>query len=170
MNLKENLSQIRVLMLDLDGVLTDGRIYYGNHGDEIKCFDMQDGLGIVSLKKLGVPTIVVSGRKSKVNERRMKEINVQKLYQNISNKLAVFEKTLKKCRLKPEHICYVGDDIIDLPVMKKAGVAVAVPNAVRMVKEVAHYVTEARGGEGAVREVIDMIIEAKGQWNELLNH
>ena len=154
-------------MLDIDGVLTDGRIVYGDYGDELKFFDVQDGLGLVLLKKAGFETVMVSAKKSRINVRRAKELNVTKIYQKAWDKLKIYEKILKKFKVNHENVCYIGDDLIDLPVLSRVGLAVAVRNAIDEVKEKAHLVTEKSGGRGAVREVTDLILKAQGKWDEI---
>jgi len=158
--------RIRLLALDLDGVLTDGRITYGDGGDQMKSFHMHDGYGMVLLKRGGVPSVIISGKKSKVNRRRARELGVLKLVENVSDKGPAFERILRQFKRKPEEVCFVGDDIIDLSAMRKAGLAVAVQNAVPEVKRAAHYVTRRCGGDGAVREVTDLILEHTGKWRE----
>ena len=163
-DLKDRLLRVKLLMLDIDGVLTDGRIVYGDCGDELKFFDVQDGFGLVMLRRAGIPAIVISAKKSRVNQRRAKELRILKVYQNVRDKLKVFEKAAKKMKLKHEEVCFIGDDLMDLPILSRAGLAVAVPNAVEDVKEAAHYVTLKKGGRGAVREVIDLILKTQGKW------
>ena len=165
-SLQNRLSKINLLFLDNDGVMTDGKIVYGDHGDELKYFDVQDGFGIVLARRLGIRTVVVSGKSSRVNKRRAKDLGIEKFYERISDKLAVFEKLLKKYNLKPEEICCIGDDWLDIAPMRRAGVAVAVPNAVSEVRAVAQWVTSRTGGSGAVREVIDAILKAKGLYDD----
>lgn len=162
--LDERLKRIKLIATDLDGVLTNGTIYYGDHGDEIKGFHIQDGQGIVLAQRAKIRTVVITGRKSRVNERRARDLRIDRLIQDCHDKGRMFEKTVQKYRLKLEEAVYVGDDILDLPAMRRAGLAVAVRNAVAEVKSAAHYVTERSGGEGAVREVIDMILKAQGLW------
>lgn len=159
-------AKIKYLILDVDGVLTDGRVVLGNYGDELKFFDIHDGHGVVMLGRAGIKTLIVSGRKSRINVKRAKEMRVVKVYQDAHDKLKVFEKIVKKFRVIPEEICYVGDDLIDLPVLSRAGFAVAVPNAVEEVRKAAHYVTQKSGGRGAVREVTDLLLKAQGRWEE----
>ena len=166
-HLNERIHKIKLVMLDNDGVLTDGRIVYGDYGDELKFFDVQDGFGVVLLGRAGLKTAIISAKKSRINTRRVKELAVDMIYQNASDKLAIFEKALKKFKVQPNQVCYVGDDLIDLPVMKRAGFAVAVANAVEEVKKAAHYCTERSGGRGAVREVADMILKSQGLWTEV---
>ena len=165
-NLKDKLLKIRLFVIDNDGVLTDGRIVYGDHGDELKFFDVQDGFGISLLKRLRYPVIIVSGKKSRINIRRAKELGVDKLFQKATDKLKVYEKILKNYKAQPEEILYIGDDLIDLPILLRAGFAVSVPSAVPEVRQAAHYVTERSGGRGAVREVIDLLLKAQGRWEE----
>ena len=164
--LNSRAAKIKYLILDVDGVLTDGRIVLGNYGDELKFFDIHDGHGVVMLGRAGVRTLIVSGRKSRINLKRAKEMRVLKVYQNAFDKLKILEKILKKYRVNPEEICYVGDDLIDLPVLSHVGLAVAVRNAVEEVRVAAHYVTEKSGGRGAVREVTDLLLKARGSWDE----
>ncbi|MFT5206747.1 MAG: 3-deoxy-D-manno-octulosonate 8-phosphate phosphatase (KDO 8-P phosphatase) [Candidatus Omnitrophota bacterium] len=160
-------SLIRLLALDLDGVLTDGRIYYGNHGDEIKAFDIQDGLGLVLLKKAGIPSVIISGKKSAVNRRRAKELGIKRVIENCTNKKKSLMEVASRYKLGLEEICYIGDDLIDIPVLKYVGLAIAVQNAVEEVKQIAHYTTQKSGGRGAVREVTDMLIRGRGKWSEV---
>lgn len=168
-NLRERLVRIKLFIVDNDGVLTDGRIVYGDYGDEIKFFDIQDGMGLVLLKKAGIHTALISGRKCRVTSRRAKDMHISQVHQNVRDKKAVFEKLCSRYRLKPEEVLYIGDDLIDLPPMIRCGFAVAVDNAVQEVKERAHYVTERRGGHGAVREVIDLLLKAQGKWDALVS-
>lgn len=165
--LKEKLKKIKVLLLDVDGVLTDGRIVYGNYGDELKFFDVQDGFGLVLLHQAGLKAVIVSAKKSKVNLRRAKEIRIAKVYQNVRDKLKVLQKVERKWGVDREEICFIGDDLMDLPLLSRVGFAAAVRNAVPDVKEKAHYVTERFGGRGAVREVADLILKAQGKWEQV---
>jgi len=165
--LRDRLLKIKLMMVDIDGVLTDGRIILGNYGDELKFFDVQDGLGLVLLRQAGIQTLIVTAKKSKVNERRAKDLKVVKLYQGVDDKLKLYEKVLRKMKMKPEEVCFVGDDLIDIPVMKRVGVAVAVQNAVEETKDAAHYVTQRQGGRGAVREIADMILRFQNKWESV---
>lgn len=164
----ERAAKIKFLLLDVDGVLTDGRIVLGNYGDELKFFDIQDGHGVVMLGRVGIKTVLLTGRKSRINVKRAKEIGVVKVYQDARDKLKVFEKIIKKFRLNPEEICAVGDDVVDMPVLTRCGLAVAVRNAVSEVKDVAHYVTAKSGGRGAVREVAELLLKSQGQWEKIM--
>lgn len=153
------LKDVKLLALDMDGVLTDGRIFYGSHGDELKCFNIQDGLGIVLLRKYGIATVIITGKKSSVNRKRAKELKIKILCEAVRNKKTCLQRISKKLRIKPENICYVGDDLVDLEVMQWVGYPVAVANAVDSVKDAAMYTTHKSGGEGAVREVCDLILK-----------
>jgi 3-deoxy-D-manno-octulosonate 8-phosphate phosphatase (KDO 8-P phosphatase) len=166
--LKERIRKIRCVVMDIDGVLTDGRIIYGNYGDELKFFDVQDGFAVAALKTCGLKTAWVTARKSRINQKRAKELQVTKLCQNVKDKRKQFQKLLKKFRLSAEEACFIGDDLPDLGVLREAGLAVAVGNAAPEVKAVAHYVTEKHGGRGAVRETTDLILKTQGRWDELL--
>lgn len=165
--LAERIKKVRLVIVDNDGVMTDGRIVYGDHGDELKFFDAQDGHGLVMLRRAGYKTVMLSGRSCRVNKRRMKEVLFCALYQKATDKLAVFEKVLKKFKTAPDEVCYIGDDLIDLPPMARAGFSVAVANAVPEVKQAAHHTTERNGGRGAVREVADLLLKTQGQWEEV---
>ena len=167
-SLETRLLRIKVLMLDLDGVLTDGRVYYGAKGDELKAFDIQDGFGLVLMRKAGLPVVIVTGKKSKLNLRRAQDLGITKIFQNVTDKLKVFDDYLSKSEYTPEEICYIGDDLMDYPVMKRVGVSVAVPNAVAEIRKVADWVTERSGGRGAVREVVDRILKIQKRWDGVL--
>ena len=163
-DLKHRILKIKLLVMDVDGVLTDGRIIYGDYGDELKFFDVQDGLGLAMLRRAGIHTVVISAKKSRVNHRRAKDLQITKIYQNAPDKLKIFEKVAKKMKLAHDEVCYIGDDLVDIPVMSKVGFAIGVNNAVDEVKSIAHYVTLKKGGRGAVREVIDLILKTQGKW------
>ena len=166
--LQERLRKIRLLALDVDGVLTDGRIVYGNYGDELKFFDVQDGFGLYLLRRAGVRTALITAKKSTVVTRRAKENRVDKVYQNSRDKLKTYEKMKRHFRMKDEEICFMGDDLIDLPIMVRSGVAISAPNAVEAVRERSHYLTEHLGGRGAVREVVDMILKSQQKLDSLI--
>lgn len=161
-------SRVSALILDVDGVLTDGRIIYDELGDELKLFDVQDGAGLVYWKRAGLKSAVITARKTRLVTRRAKEMQVDFLAQGASNKLAACEQFLKKSRLSFEQVCAIGDDLMDLPILRRAALAVAVPNAMEEVKAASHHVTTRPGGKGAVREVITLILKAKGLWDEVL--
>jgi 3-deoxy-D-manno-octulosonate 8-phosphate phosphatase (KDO 8-P phosphatase) len=163
---ERRLAKTKLLVLDVDGVLTDGRMIYGNYGDELKCFDAHDGFGIVTLGRLGIPTVILSSKKSRINQKRARELRIAGVYQNAKDKLKVLRDISKKFKVATEEICFMGDDWMDLPVLLRVGCAVAVGNAVDEVKAKVHYVTQKEGGRGAVREVTDLILKAKNKWDE----
>jgi len=168
--IKERAQKVKLLILDVDGVLTDGRIIYGDAGDELKCFDVQDGFGIYLLSKVGIKTVIITAKKSPVVRRRAKDSHVAKVYQNASDKWKVYEKVKRRFRVKDEQVCFIGDDLLDLPVLVRAGFSVGVPNAVEEVRSRSHYVTQRSGGRGAVREVIDLILRSQEKYEPLISH
>lgn len=162
--------KIKLLILDVDGVLTDGRIYYTNSGEEIKAFNVHDGHGIVMLKESGIKTALISGRKSRSVTIRARELGIQYIYQGIFDKVKVMEKIINREKIKPENVCYIGDDVTDLALLSRAGFSVSVMNGVPEVKSVTDYITTKEGGNGAVREVAEIILKAKGLWNLIVNN
>lgn len=150
--------RIKLLILDVDGVLTDGRIWITPDGQEAKFFHTHDGLGIKLLQKAGINVAVISGRSSPVVNLRMKELGIDHIYQGQTSKITAFEELINHFNLTAEAIAYMGDDIIDLPVMKQVGLSIAVANAVSDVKSQADWLTQKTGGQGAVREVCDLIL------------
>jgi len=161
------LDAVDLLVLDVDGVLTDGRIVYDSRGVEIKAFDVRDGQGVKYWLRAGHEAAILSARRSPTIRRRAKELGIRVVYENAKNKLPVFEKLLKRLGRTADRVCYIGDDLSDLPVMAQVGFAVAAADAVAEVKRVAHYVTRRRGGAGAVRETIEMILRYQDRWTEV---
>ena len=162
-------SRVSLLLLDVDGVLTDGRIIYAEYGDELKCFDVQDGAGLVFWNRVGLKSAIITARTSRLVKRRAKEMRVDFLAQGCLLKLPFYERMLKRFRVTDEQVCAVGDDLMELPILRRVGLAVAVPNAVDDVKQVSHYLTQQAGGHGAVREVVDLILKAKGLCDQILH-
>ncbi len=160
MDIQQRASKIKLLILDVDGVMTDGRIIYDNFGDEFKVFDVQDGYGMVLWYQEGLKSAIITAKKSKIVSRRAKMCHVTKVFQGARDKGAVYEKVLKIFKLTDEEVCFMGDDLIDSPIMRRAGLAVAVPYSRPEIKSLAHYITKAEGGRGAVREVIELILGA----------
>lgn len=161
-------SKVNLLLLDVDGVLTDGRIVYAEYGDELKFFDVQDGAGLVFWNRVGLKSAIITARTSRLVKRRAKELRVDFLAQGKLLKLPTYEELLKRFRVSDDEVCAIGDDLMELPILKRVGLSVAVPNAVDEVKAICHYITKRPGGRGAVREVIDMILKAKGLWDHLM--
>jgi len=159
--LVERANDIRLLVLDVDGVLTDGRLYFSSRGEELKSFHVRDGAGIVHLLRAGIQVAVISGRSSKAVERRMSELGVTWVRQGIEDKLTALRELLDILGLGPQAVASMGDDLADLPIFEVARLAVAVADAHRTVKSRAHFITQANGGQGAVREVCDLILESQ---------
>lgn len=160
--------KIKLLLLDVDGVLTDGKIIYDSWGRNLKFFDVHDGLGVYLLKKAGIPTILITAKGSRAIWPRARDMGVEKVFENISPKSAVLEKILKRYRLSKDEVCFVGDDLVDLCLMKRVGFAVAVFNASPEIKKSAHYITLREGARGAVREVAELILKSQGKWEGLV--
>jgi 3-deoxy-D-manno-octulosonate 8-phosphate phosphatase (KDO 8-P phosphatase) len=154
-------ARVRLVVFDVDGVFTDGRLYYGADGQELKAFHVRDGQGIRSLLQHGIQVAVISGRSSPAVSRRMRELGIQHVFQGHDNKLPILEKLLQNLGLDAQQTACAGDDVTDLPLMQAVGLAIAVADAQPEVRDKAHWRTRARGGEGAVREVCDMIIAAR---------
>jgi 3-deoxy-D-manno-octulosonate 8-phosphate phosphatase (KDO 8-P phosphatase) len=171
-DIRERASRIRLLLMDVDGVLTDGHLINVPGADgkifETKMFDSQDGIALQWLNWHGIETGVISGRVSPATEERAKQVKMTYVYQGHIEKIPLFEEIVAKSGIAPEQIAYAGDDLTDVVVMRRVGLAIAVANARREVKAAAHYVTEARGGSGAIREVCEMILQAQGRWEEIL--
>lgn len=166
-DLLTRLRQVRLFLCDVDGILTDTAVWMGAQ-DEVKRFNIQDGLGLRLLQKEGIPVGWVSNRPSFATTQRALDLKIDFLLQVDGNKIAAVERILKETGVSWESLCYLGDDIVDLGVLKRAGLAVTVPHALAEAKALAHYVTHRAGGEGAVREVIDMILKAQGRWEKLV--
>lgn len=168
--IRGSLKHIKAIIMDVDGVLTDGRIIIDGNGVESKFFDVQDGFGIVFAKKSGLKTGIISARPSPVTHVRAKDLNIDKVFISYP-KITAYQAVKEEWGLTDAEICFIGDDLADLKVMKVVGFAAAVNNAVAEIKQIAHYVTEHHGGRGAVREVIEHILKAQGKWGpDLYEH
>ncbi|HLS79949.1 MAG TPA: 3-deoxy-manno-octulosonate-8-phosphatase KdsC [Steroidobacter sp.] len=159
--LVERASDVRLLVLDVDGVLTDGRLYFSGRGEDLKCFHVRDGAGIVQVLRAGLQIAVISGRQSRAVEQRMSELGVTWVRQGVQDKLAALHELLDILGLGPQAVASVGDDTPDLPLFETARLAVAVADAHPSVKARAHFITQAAGGQGAVREVCDLLLESQ---------
>lgn len=161
-------ARLKLLLMDCDGVLTDGRITLVEGGDELKSFHTRDGHGLVMLHSAGLRSGIISGRAARSVERRARDLGVGFVRQGVRDKAAVFEALLAEAGVAEAEVGYVGDDVVDIPLMRRAGLAVAVADAAPDARAAAHYVTELPGGFGAIREVCELILKAQGRWAELL--
>lgn len=165
----EKAEKIKLIILDVDGTLTDGKIYIDNNGIEGKAFNVKDGFAIAQAIKFGIKFAIITGRSSKLVEKRAQELKIEDIYQGVNNKLEKLDQLCKKYNLNYGEIAYMGDDINDLPVLKRAGLK-AVPNdAVREVKEIADFISCFSGGKGAVRELIEYILRKKNIWKDVVS-
>jgi 3-deoxy-D-manno-octulosonate 8-phosphate phosphatase (KDO 8-P phosphatase) len=162
--LKTRAARIKLLVLDVDGVLTDGSITYTSDGQEIKSFDIQDGLGLVIARRMGLHTAILSGRMSRAVGIRAKELDIEAICQNVSDKGEAIAELAARFDASLEETAFISDDLNDLPALAVVGLAIAVGTAAPEVKEVAHYVTERPGGKGAVREAVELILRAQVRW------
>jgi 3-deoxy-D-manno-octulosonate 8-phosphate phosphatase (KDO 8-P phosphatase) len=159
---------IAMLVLDVDGVLSDGRIVYSERGDEIKAFHVRDGTGIKLWMGLGGKVAIITGRASPIVARRASELGITAVIQGVDDKLGAWERLLAENDVMAREAAYMGDDVIDLPVMRRAGLALTVADACPEALAAAHHVTKAAGGRGAVREAVEWIVKAQGRWAEAI--
>ncbi len=170
MDLRERALKIKLLLLDVDGVLTDGRLYYTSRGEEIKVFNVKDGLGIKLAQKAGIKVGVISGRKSKALINRLMELEVDEVHLGYSHKLPILEDIMSRLSLNPEEIAFLGDDYVDLPILRRVGFPMAVVDSPEEIKRHALYITESKGGHGAVRDAIEFLLKLRGQWEEIISY
>lgn len=166
--IKEKAAGVGLLLLDVDGVITDGRIIYDSRGRDSKFFDVHDGMGVYLLKRAGIPSVLITAKGSKAIRPRARDMRVDAVYENVSPKSSVLEKILSRYGRTAAEACFVGDDLVDLCMMKRVGFPVAVANACEEIKRAAVYITARYGGRGAVREVAELILKARGQWDEMI--
>ena len=159
---KAKAANIKLVVFDVDGVLTDGSLIFGDDGQEYKAFHSRDGHGMKMLQASGVEMAFITGRMSEVVKHRARNVKVSHVYQGQIDKLPAYEKLKDKLKLQPEEIAVVGDDVVDLPIMLRSGLAIAVSDAHPVVKQYAHWITPSAGGKGAAREVCELIMEAQG--------
>jgi 3-deoxy-D-manno-octulosonate 8-phosphate phosphatase (KDO 8-P phosphatase) len=160
-------ARIRLLLMDCDGVLTDGRLWLIDGGDEQKSFNVRDGLGLDLWHRAGLRSGIISGRKSSALERRAHSLRIEYVRQGSENKIKDFEELLGLAEVDESEVAFVGDDLNDIPLMLRSELAVAVSNAAEETRAVAHLVTQAAGGSGAIREVVEVILKAQGRWAEV---
>jgi 3-deoxy-D-manno-octulosonate 8-phosphate phosphatase (KDO 8-P phosphatase) len=161
-DLLDKASRIRLLIFDVDGVLTDGSLFVGDDGQEYKAFNSRDGHGIKMLQKHGVEVAIITGRTSRVVEHRMENLGITRVYQGRLEKLPAYEELVATANVPEDAVAYVGDDVVDLPVMRRVGLAIAVQDAHPLVRKHSHWQTPSPGGRGAARDVCEMLMEAKG--------
>jgi len=173
-DIRQRASRIRLILMDVDGVLTDGKYFHVPHPQgglfEVKMFDSQDGIALQWLHRAGIKTGLISGRDAESTRERARSSHMAYCYMGSTEKLPIFQEILADSGLQPGQIAYIGDDLTDAILMKRVGLAVAVANAVPEVKAMAHYVTSAPGGSGAVREATELILDAQGLWEQILRH
>ncbi len=167
-SLAQRCAAVELLLLDVDGVLTDGSIIYGDNGVEVKKFHVRDGSGLKLWHLAGKRSAVISGRTSRTVEVRMAELGVGLVIQGAGDKRAAWQRVLAEAGVRPDQVCCIGDDVPDLPPLQACGLAVAVADACSEARAAAHYVTRMPGGRGAVREAIELILRSQGHWQRLL--
>ena len=165
--LHNKIKAVRCLILDVDGVLTDGGIVFDDEGRQIKRFDVRDGHGLKMLMRYGIEVALLTGRTSQVVLHRALDLGIEDVYQGAKNKLDVYNEILRKKNILPSVTAFVGDDVVDVPVLRRVGFSATVADAADAVKKVVDYITERNGGRGAVREICEIILQAKGHWAEV---
>jgi len=165
----EAAKDVRLVIFDVDGVMTDGRIIIDDEGVETRVFDIKDGFGAIALKMTGVETAIITSRSSEAVRRRAEELKIERYHPSARNKIEPYEQMLAELELTDGQVCYVGDDLVDLKMMRRVGLPVAVADAVAEIREAAAYVTQAPGGRGAVREVAELILKAQGKWDKVVS-
>src|SRR6266550_9188779 len=166
-SIERRASRIKLLLMDCDGVLTDGGVWLLENGEEQKSFNTRDGLGIHLLHRAGLKSGIISGRKSNGVSRRAGELGIEFVTQGDPDKTGAFEDLLRLARVDETEVAFIGDDLTDIPLLQRSELAVAVADAVKEARSVAHYVTQAEGGRGAVREVVELILKAQGRWSDM---
>ena len=167
-SIEQRASQIKLLLMDCDGVLTDGRIWILETGEDQKAFNTRDGLGLELLHRAGLQSGIISGRRSSAVERRAKELKIAFLLQGCENKIAAFDEIIAAAGVKNSEVAFIGDDLNDIPLLRRSGLAVAVADAAEETKRAAHVITRTPGGSGAVREAVELILKAQNRWNEVI--
>jgi len=166
--LAQRIQAIRLIALDVDGILTDGGLYLADSGEEFKRFNSLDGHGLKMLKASGVELAIITGRTSRCVELRAKNLGITRLYQGVEDKWGAMQALLKELKLDPAAAAFMGDDVVDLPVMRRVGLSITVPNSPQLVRDHAHYLTQRDGGHGAVRETCELIMSAQGTLDKQL--
>ena len=169
MEIGKRLARVEMLLLDVDGVLTAGEIIYSDSGEQIKIFNVKDGLGIRMLKEAGITVGIVTGRSGRALKHRCDNLGLTLVFEGARDKAKTMDRITAETGIMPEAMAYIGDDLPDLAIMKRAGLAIAVADAHEMVRQCAHLVTRARGGRGAVREAAEAILKARNRWEDLVD-
>lgn len=167
-SIERRASRIKLLLMDCDGVLTDGRLWLTEEGDDQKSFNTKDGLGLSLLHRAGLQSGIISGRNSRAVTRRAQDLGIEFVRQGDPDKITAFEQVLQQAAVDENEVAFIGDDLNDIPLMQRAELAVAVADAVGEARSIAHFVTQARGGHGAVREVVELILKSQGRWSDLI--
>ncbi len=167
-SLKEKAIKIKLFIMDVDGVLTDGKIVYSSLGEETKAFHVHDGLGLKLLKNVYIKTAIITSRESNIVERRSRELNIDYVFQGIKDKLTILDELKKTENIKNENILYIGDDLVDLPTLKRVGFPVCVPSSPDILKKTCIYITKKEGGNGAVREVVELILNLRQEYEDAI--
>lgn len=165
--MKDRLAKIRLLLLDVDGILTDGRIIYDHDGVESKMFDVKDGHGLKLIQRAGIRVGIITGRSSEVVALRARELGIDIVYQGAKEKMVPYREILENLGVKDDEVAYMGDDLVDLPVLTRVGFSATVADAVEDIKPYVHYVAQKKGGRAAVREVCDLLLKESGKWSEV---
>jgi 3-deoxy-D-manno-octulosonate 8-phosphate phosphatase (KDO 8-P phosphatase) len=166
--LRSKAAKVRLLVLDVDGVMTDGKIIMDHEGREIKAFDVRDGHGLKLLRQAGIEVAMLTGRNSPVVQKRADDLRIPRVRQGVYDKVAAYEEIARELGIKDEETCFVGDDLVDIALLKRVGLPICVADGVQEAKRRALYVTECPGGRGAVREVCDLLLQAQGKWEEIV--
>jgi len=167
--MRERMARIKLVLFDVDGVLTDGRIYIDNNGVESKAFDVKDGHGLKMLQRAGFRVGLITGRQSRIVEHRARELGIVLIFQGVKEKLPVFEKIAAEMKLKDDEIAYMGDDLVDLPVLRRVGISATVADACEEIKPEVDFVSRRRGGRGAVREFCELLLKESGRWSHVFS-
>ncbi len=162
-------AKIKLLICDVDGVLSDGKVYFGNDGEELKNFNIKDGLGIKLLQRNGIQVAIITGRQSNIVDHRAKELGISLVFQGRSDKRETFDQLTEQLGLRNDQVAHIGDDLPDLPLMKKSGLGLCVADAYDFVRQNADWVTEHRGGDGAIRDVCDLLLSAQDKLDAVLS-
>jgi 3-deoxy-D-manno-octulosonate 8-phosphate phosphatase (KDO 8-P phosphatase) len=165
---RESAARVKLLVLDVDGVLTDGRIVMDHKGREIKAFNVRDGHGLRLLREAGIEVAILTGRNSPVVQKRAEDLGIFWVRQGVHDKVGAYQEIARELGITDEETCFIGDDVVDIPLLKRVGIPIVVGDGAPEAKRFARYVTQSSGGKGAVREVCDLLLQAQGKWEAVL--